>query len=146
MSKALHGVLIPLKLISYSRTRRYGKVLEQATLANGHIDSAQVVKGMEKLNISNEEGIVQEIHDNVQAYYKVAMKRFVDNVCMQAAAHHLITRKDGPLNLFTPSFVNNEFDDAALEDIAGEDAFTKQRRKELITKIADLEQGSKLLV
>jgi hypothetical protein len=35
--------------------------------------------------MSNAQHTVFEVHDILKAYYKVARKRFVDNVCMQAA-------------------------------------------------------------
>lgn len=36
---------------------------------------------------------VQDIHGILESYYKVARKRFVDNVCMQAVDYYLVIEK-----------------------------------------------------
>jgi hypothetical protein len=41
-------------------------------------------------HMSNIEHAVQDLHDILRSYYKVARKRFVDNICMQAAGYLLI--------------------------------------------------------
>ena len=38
-------------------------------------------------NMSNAEHVVQDLQDILESYYKVARKRFVDNVCMQATGY-----------------------------------------------------------
>lgn len=90
------------------------------------------------------EHIVREIHDILENYYGVARKRFVDNVWMQAANYHLITGPDSPLKLLSPSFVTRLTVDQ-LEEIAGEDAGLKRKRKAVIKEIKDLEAGKKIL-
>jgi hypothetical protein len=40
--------------------------------------------------MSNTKHVVQDIHDILFSYYKVARKRFVDNMCMHAVDHFLI--------------------------------------------------------
>lgn len=97
------------------------------------------------MRLENEGDTIQEIHDIMQAYYKVALKRFVDNMCMQAAGWHLLTGQQSPLKLFSPKFVN-ELSDESLSDIATEDEATKEARRELKVKIADLEKGKQLLM
>ena len=94
--------------------------------------------------MSNTEHVVQEVHDILKSYYKVARKRFVDNVIMQAADYHLVTGPDSPLKLFSPSFVSDLSDEQLLE-IAGEDAALKSKRAALNKEIADLEAGRKVL-
>jgi hypothetical protein len=42
----------------------------------------------------------QEIHDILQAYYKVARKRFVDNIYHQAVDHCLLSGPSSPMILF----------------------------------------------
>ncbi len=95
-------------------------------------------------NMSNVDHVVREIHDILEAYYKVARKRFVDNLCMQAADYHLVTGPRTPLKLFSPTFVNR-LTAEQLEDIAGEDASTKRKRAALEKEIGDLEAGRKIL-
>lgn len=69
----------------------------------------QVVRLKDMTNshpMSNTERVVQDLHDILYSYYKVARKRFVDSVCMQAADHFLINGPDTPLALFSPKFVS----------------------------------------
>ncbi|KAJ5124287.1 Dynamin [Penicillium bovifimosum] len=96
-------------------------------------------------NMSNVEHTVHDLHDILQAYYKVARKRFVDNVCMQGADYFLVTGPEAPMKLFSSSWVNG-LSDKALEEIAGEGGNTKRRRLQLQKEIADLEVGRKILL
>lgn len=95
-------------------------------------------------SMSNVEHVVQEVHDILKSYYKVARKRFVDNLIMQAADYHLVTGPFSPLRLFSPSFVS-ELSDEQLLEIAGEDAVLRSKRAALNKEIADLEAGRKIL-
>ncbi|KAL6715607.1 hypothetical protein ACLMJK_006568 [Lecanora helva] len=99
--------------------------------------------GMKQVS-SNLEHTVSDLHDILQSYYKVAYKRFVDNVCMQAADFHLVTGPDAPVRVFCPTFVS-ELTIEQLEFIAGESKVTKRRRTELAHEIESLENGRKLL-
>ena len=94
--------------------------------------------------MSNTQQIVQDIHDILCSYYKVARKRFVDNICMQAVDHFLINGPQTPLTLFSSSFVSGLNVDE-LERIAGEDNMTKRRRQQLRKEIESLEAGKKIL-
>ena len=95
-------------------------------------------------NSNNLEHTVCDLHDILKSYYKVARKRFVDNVCMQAADFHLVTGPDTPIRVFSPAFVS-KLGTKQLEAIAGEDALTKRKRAELTREIKSLEEGKKLL-
>ncbi|KAK2766759.1 hypothetical protein FQN54_006073 [Arachnomyces sp. PD_36] len=95
--------------------------------------------------MSNRKHVVLTIHDILMAYYKVARKRFVDNVCLQAAAHHLITGPTSPLKLLSSEYVLDLTEDQ-LEAIAGEDAGLKRKRKQLNKEIKDLEAGRRILM
>ena len=92
----------------------------------------------------NMEHTVRDIHDILQSYYKVAHKRFVDNMCMQASDYHLVTGLGTPLKLFSPSFVSG-LSPEQLEEVAGEDTSLKRMRKYLDKQIKDLEAGKKIL-
>ncbi|CAD6586476.1 MAG: hypothetical protein ASARMPRED_002547 [Alectoria sarmentosa] len=94
---------------------------------------------------SNTDHTVRELHDILQSYYKVARKRFVDVVCMQAADYHLVTGPAAPVRLFSPSFVSSLKDDQ-LTRIAGEDVSTRRKREELGREIENLTNGKKILV
>ncbi|CAG8983703.1 hypothetical protein HYALB_00006272 [Hymenoscyphus albidus] len=95
-------------------------------------------------SMSNTEHTVLDLHDILASYYKVARKRFVDTVCMQAVEYHLISGPTTPLKLFSPAFVGT-LSDEQLEEIAGEDTQQKRKRKQLQKEIEDLEMGRKIL-
>ena len=110
-------------------------------------NSIKVVKlddAMYSHPMSNINHTVQDIHDILQSYYKVARKRFVDNICMQGAVHCLITGPNTPLKMFSPTFVNSMTPEQ-LEEVAGEDFATKRRRAQLKKEKEDLEAGKKIL-
>ena len=94
---------------------------------------------------SNLEHTISDLHDILESYYKVARKRFVDTVCMQAADYHLVTGPDTPVKVFSPRFVS-ELTPEQLEAIAGEEASTKRRRVQLKRDIQNLEKGKKVLL
>jgi hypothetical protein len=94
--------------------------------------------------MGNEKFTVQEIHSILKAYYKVARKRFVDNVCLQGVHYHLINGEDSPLRIFSPLCVSS-MSSETLEMIAGEEQSTRRYRKELMAEIAALEEGKKLV-
>lgn len=94
--------------------------------------------------MSNTQHTVFEVHDILKAYYKVARKRFVDNICMQAGDYLLCTGPNNPLKIFSPQFVSS-LSDEQLEEIAGEDIGMRRRRTALAKEVKDLEIGKKIL-
>ena len=92
---------------------------------------------------SNLKHTVDDLHDILHSYYKVARKRFVDIVCMQAADYFLVTGPESPIKVFSPRFVS-ELTNDQLEAIAGEDLVSKRKREELKRKIENLEIGKKI--
>lgn len=95
--------------------------------------------------MNNGDHVVREIHDILKSYYKVARKRFVDNICMQTADYHLVSGPDTPLKLFSPTFIVAMAPEQ-IEDIAGEDAILKRKRLALKKEIQELEAGRKILI
>ena len=93
----------------------------------------------------NGDHVVRDIHDILHSYYEVARTRFVDTICMQGAAYHLVTGPDTPLRVFSARFVTNMTDDE-LQDVAGDDALIRANRAALEKEIADLEAGSKIIL
>ncbi|KAH8730768.1 interferon-induced GTP-binding protein Mx2 [Phaeosphaeriaceae sp. PMI808] len=93
---------------------------------------------------SNVEQVQEDIHDILWSYYKVARKRFVDNVYQQAIDHCLLTGPMSPLAVFTQEWVI-ELDAEQLETIAGESPVTKEQRGALMRKIQDLEVAMQIL-
>lgn len=94
--------------------------------------------------MSNDDHAIQDLCDILQSYYKVARKRFVDCLRIQAADYYLITGPHTPLKLFSPAFVA-EMTPTQLEDVAGEDLTTKKRRTQLEKELQNLEDGKKIL-
>lgn len=110
----------------------------------GH-EVVMVDKILQTATASNTDHTIRDLHDILKSYYKVARKRFVDVMCMQAVDHHLITGPTAPISLFSPSFVS-KLDKEQLERIAGEDTSTKRKREELNREIENLTNGKKILV
>lgn len=124
-----------------------GKHAQKAYDHNGDATNELVVKLPQvqlSMTMNNAEHTVQDIHDILKSYYKVARKRFVDTVCMQGSDFHLLTGHVSPLRIFDTSFVS-ELSPAQLDIIAGEEASVKQLRKGLANEINALEEGKKLL-
>lgn len=133
-------------LIISSRQDRIREALAPSANDQGFgVRTVTIDSVLKTTNMSNVEHTVREIHDILRSYYKVARKRFVDNVCMHAASYHLIDGPDTPLKLFSPSLVN-ALTPEQLEEIAGEDAMLKRRRAQLKKEIKELEDGKKILM
>jgi hypothetical protein len=104
--------------------------LEDAGFENG--DSFDMAGVMKRVHLSNEDQAVNDIHDILKAYYKVAMKRFTDNVVVQVAERYLLG-PEGPVKSLSPDLIADLGDDDLME-IAGENFITSSRRNELTTK------------
>ncbi|KIW16615.1 hypothetical protein PV08_03803 [Exophiala spinifera] len=92
----------------------------------------------------NLEYIKEEIHDILWSYYKVARKRFVDNVYQQAVDHCLLTGPKSPLAVFTQEWVIS-LDSEKLARITQELSVTRARREVLTRKRQDLETAVRIL-
>jgi hypothetical protein len=95
-------------------------------------------------SMSNEEHIVQDIHNILKSYYKVRRKTFVDSVCRQSVIYYLLECDEGPLALFSPIVVN-QLSAAALEEIAGEAPGLKRSRAQLTKEVASLTKAGRIL-
>lgn len=93
------------------------------------VNLTQVMQG---IHLSNEDQAVNDIHDILKAYYKVALKRFADNVVIQIVERHILGR-DGPVRVLCSDMVN-DLDDTELLEIAGEKFLTSSMRNELTAK------------
>lgn len=93
--------------------------------------------------MSNVKHIVQEIHDILESYYKVARKPFVDNLCMQAVGYHLVRTRHAS-ETFLAIFHQQLVGGAVWRDVRRRCNFEKKTygsNKE----IKDLEAGKKIL-
>lgn len=111
----------------------------------GYGDVVQLDAILRTSTAGNTDHTIRDLHDILKSYYKVARKRFVDIVSMQAVDHHLVTGPAAPIKLFSPEFVSG-MNAEQLERIAGEDVSTKRKREELKREIENLTNGKKILV
>jgi hypothetical protein len=83
-----------------------------------------------------------ETHDDLVAYYEVAMTRFIDNVGLQVIERILLGRK-GPLMIFTPGHVVRTLgrDEEQLRRLAGESEDKIARRKDLENDLQNLNEA-----
>ncbi|KKY38956.1 putative interferon-induced gtp-binding protein mx1 [Diaporthe ampelina] len=93
---------------------------------------------------SNPEQVREYLHDILESYYNVSVKRFVDVICQQVIDHFLVNGEDSPLRVFGTRLVLGLSGDA-LEMIAGEDQATKQERERLRREMESLEAAMKVL-
>ncbi|KYG39951.1 hypothetical protein M433DRAFT_161110, partial [Acidomyces richmondensis BFW] len=97
----------------------------------------KLADALQSYPMSNTNHTIQDIHDILAAYYKVARKRFADNICQQATDHFLLNGADTPLRFFSPVFVGR-LSTEELERIAGEAPRVRRERNELSKQIASL--------
>ena len=89
-------------------------------------------------------GLCDDLHDLLQAYYSIALDRFVDNICRQAVSYFLLEADSSPVKLLNAEFVS-QLSDSQLERIAGEDAITRLKRVKLEAERGPLEKALKVL-
>ena len=131
-------------LIASRGQRRYAEVESKSFSGCTH---GEVVKLEDLLKIhpmSNDDHAIQDLHDILRSYYKVARKRFVDCLRMQVADYQLTTGPRTPLKLFSPAFVA-KLTSTQLEEVAGEDLTLKRRRSQLEKERKNLEDGKMIL-
>ncbi len=98
----------------------------------------------QKTHVGNMKHIIRDIHDILRSYYKVARKRFTDNICMQETDYHLIMRSDTSLCVLSSRFVVNLFAEQ-LEAMTEEDIMSIRRRKTIERKIESLSKKRLIL-
>jgi hypothetical protein len=114
-----------------TRADRFLNGLKRLGFKDGQVYPATINFAQMKANVqlSNETSAVYDIHDLLKAYYKVSLKRFIDNVGNQVV-ERILLGPEGPLAIFTPQYVSG-LSDAEKESIAGEDEVTSETRREL---------------
>lgn len=93
---------------------------------------------------ANSQHLQEQIHDILQSYYDVSLKRFVDVVFQQSIEHHLLTGEESPVRILSPELVMTLNDDQ-LDMIAGEDASVRAQRAKLERDIEDFNEALKVL-
>ncbi|KAF4547271.1 Dynamin central region-containing protein 2 [Elsinoe fawcettii] len=90
-------------------------------------------------HLSNEDQAVFDIHDILKAYYKVALKRFIDTVLLQVT-ERVYVGESGPLKFLSTEFVLS-LDDQELDSIAGESLVTANARIEVTQRLHRLQSA-----
>ncbi|KAK2759881.1 hypothetical protein FQN54_002615 [Arachnomyces sp. PD_36] len=132
--KAIEGILN--KSID---SRKNGRPLEVSRDSADHKMLLETFKKSIDVNMDNQ--ACNEALMGLNAYYKVAMKTFVDNVCRQVIERHLL--RDLPA-IFCPESVAS-MDDETLKLIATESKGNMEKRKQLRELHSSLEQGLRSL-
>ena len=128
--------------LAKARAERVVAGLERLGYQNGQQYRMNFSSLTSVAHLSNEASAVHEIHDVLNAYYKVALERFSDNVINQVVQRNLLG-PSGPLTVFAPDWVGNLNPDE-LAAIAGEDYLTSNTRAELTAQLGRLEQARKI--
>lgn len=81
--------------------------------------------------VYNEQQAINDIHDILEVYYKLARERFVDSVIIQARERYIVGEK-GPLKIFSPEYVGG-LSNEELAHIAGENFATSATRTDIST-------------
>lgn len=136
-------------LMDYRRGIRTRKAVESKSFAMVAFGADQKVVRFDDIgaseNMSNTDYAVAETHDILKSYYKVALKRFADNLYMQSVNYHLLNGPDTPLNLLSPEFISN----LSVEKVAficEEDVMMQRERTDLKEKLERLEKARKIIV
>lgn len=117
----------------------YGNKLQDSNLVLNLDDVEDAVT-----NKSNATHAKETIHDHLQAYYRVAHKRFVDNVFSQAVDYKLLSGPESPLSLFSENWVLG-LDKEELLSVAGESRRTRERREKLTKEVVDFQDAMDIL-
>ncbi|KAJ6016561.1 hypothetical protein N7540_011152 [Penicillium herquei] len=124
--------------LSSIRQERVMARLENLGLHDGlmQLDMSKVLQGV---HLSNEDQAVFDIHDILKAYYKVALKRFTDNVVIQVTERYILGN-GGLVKMLSPDFIG-DFEEDRLTEIAGEKFSTASRRNDLVSKAARFKEA-----
>lgn len=127
-----------------------GKVRYESVYEKNHVrNTTPLIVNLEDvktatINKSNMQQSIEDVHDSLRAFYKVARKRFVDTVYQQLVQGLLLTGPKSPLSVFDQDWVLS-LDAGELDMIAGELPTVKEQRTLLQKKIKDLEVAMQIL-
>lgn len=93
-------------------------------------------------HLGNEEQAIYDIHDILKAYYKVAIKRFIDNVVLQAVERCYVGKLSS-VTFISPEYIG-ELTDDELADVASESYATSSIRVETSGRLERLEKALEL--
>ncbi|KKA26022.1 hypothetical protein TD95_003985 [Thielaviopsis punctulata] len=87
---------------------------------------------------------LQDIYSQLEAYYKVVARSFIDNVWKQAVEYGLVGGKEAPLELFSQEWVA-QLSAENLREIAQEPLTIKEERESLARQKKDVRQAIEML-
>ncbi|KAG4429202.1 hypothetical protein IFR05_015315 [Cadophora sp. M221] len=107
-------------------------------VSNTPLELEKVLASLQKRVIVNmDDQACAEAMGGLQAYYKVAMKTFVDNICRQVVERHILSTLP---NIFAPTTVM-ELSEEDLVRIASEPEKQRERRLALLTLAEGLKES-----
>jgi hypothetical protein len=104
--------------------------------SRNYVDLAAIAGAV---HLSNECQAVNDIHDILKSFYKVAMKRFMDNIIVQVVERHYLG-PEGPVKALCPAYFGG-LPDSQLSEIAAENYATFCSRMEIGNKLTRLEKA-----
>ncbi|KAI9830934.1 MAG: hypothetical protein M1819_005317 [Sarea resinae] len=97
-------------------------------VSNSAVEIENLLASLQRqVNVDMDDQACSEAVTGLRAYYKVAMKTFVDNVCRQVIERHILT---GVMQVFEPIRIS-EYTDEELRRLAAESSQVGKRRHEL---------------
>lgn len=140
----MHGILQTVNHyfadnIANLRTERVTNRLRDLGLSDSQHAQVTLTQALRAAHRGNEDQAVYDIHDNLKAYYKVALKRFMDNVVIQCVERYFLGA-DGPVKHISPAYVGSLSDDE-LDTIAAENYATSMLRAEVSQRLQRLEKA-----
>ncbi|KFZ24697.1 hypothetical protein V502_00824 [Pseudogymnoascus sp. VKM F-4520 (FW-2644)] len=128
--------------LAKTREERVLNRLKKVGLEDGQYQTIDLAAITQAAHLSNEDQAVNDIHDILKAYYKVALKRYMDNVVLQVV-ERIYLGSNGPVRAISPEYVGT-LSDTELADIAAESYATSSTRAEIGYKLQRLDKALNL--
>ncbi|KFY46965.1 hypothetical protein V494_00258 [Pseudogymnoascus sp. VKM F-4513 (FW-928)] len=128
--------------LAKTREERVVSRLKELGLKDGEYQSIDLAAITRAAHLSNEDQAVNDIHDILKAYYKVALKRYMDNVVVQVV-ERIYLGSNGPVRAISPEYVGT-LSDTELADIAAESYATSSARTDIGYKLKRLDKALEL--
>lgn len=128
--------------LAKTREDRVLERLKDVGLEDGTVQQINLTAIAHAAHLSNEDQAVYDIHDILKAYYKVALKRFMDNV-IQQVVERIHLGSEGSVKAITPEYAGS-LSDSELLDIAAESYATSSTRTDIGYKLERLEKALNL--
>ena len=125
--------------LSATRQDRVVHRLKGLGLQNGTEINVDLKAVANKAHLSNEDQAVNDIHDILKAYYKVALKRFTDNIVIQVVERCYLS-STGPIKSISAEYIGG-LPDTDLAHLAAENYATSSSRNDVNAKLERLEKA-----